>query len=107
MTPEDIRQELNSVGSELNRASKFIFDYELAAERADVEVQKIIDVTYLRSEGNIEDRKALARQEASELKDVSIVARATYNRAKMKAKHLELEQMRLMAQLKSIQAEGA
>jgi hypothetical protein len=66
-----------------------------------------MDKVYLTAEGSIEDRKAVAREAAIAERDASVIARAAYNRARTEAKHLELEQMRLMASLKSIQFEGA
>lgn len=107
MTPEDIRFELTQVGRELSKAADAIQQLEIEAERAELNAQAGMDSVYLTSEGSIEDRKALARQKAIDARDKAVIARAGYNRARAKAKHLELSQMRLMATLKSIQAEGA
>lgn len=107
MTPDEVRQELFMVGRELSKAATAIYDLEVAAERAEIAAQSAMDKTYLTADGSIEDRKAVARERALALRDDAVVARAGYNRARTKAKHLELEQMRLMASLKSIQAEGA
>lgn len=94
------------MGKELSRAADAIYQYELDSERAEAAYQSAIDVAFLTSDGSIESRKAVAREKAKELQDVYIVAHAVLNRAKMKAKHLELEQMRLQTALRSIQNEG-
>jgi len=107
VTPEDIRLELAQVGRELSKAADAIQGLEVDAERAELKAQSDMDKVYLTAEGSIEDRKALARERAIGSRDAAFVARAGYNRARAKAKHLELSQMRLMATLKSIQAEGA
>jgi len=107
MTPDGVRQELFIVGKELSKAATAIYEYELNAEKADLDLQLLIDKTFLSADGNIEERKAIARLQSVEKADDAIRARAVYNRAKTKAKHLELEQMRLMATLKSVQNEGA
>jgi len=107
VTPEDIRLELAQVGRELSKAADAIQGLEVDAERAELKAQSDMDKVYLTAEGSIEDRKALAREKALQSRDAAFVARAGYNRARAKAKHLELSQMRLMATLKSIQAEGA
>lgn len=107
MTPDSIRQELFMVGRELSKAATAIHQLEVDAERAELEAQCRMDAVYLTADGSIEDRKALARQTAIKERDASVIARAAYNRARTKAKHLELEQMRLMASLKSVQFEGA
>jgi len=107
MTPEEIRFELTQVGRELYKAADAIQQLEVDAERAEMQAQSDMDKTYLTAEGSIEDRKAFAREKALVSRDSAVIARASYNRARAKAKGLELQQMRLMATLKSIQAEGA
>ena len=107
MTPEEIRLQLAQVGREQSKAHDAIERLEIAAERAEIIAQSEMDKTYLTSEGSIEDRKAFAREKSLVDRDAAVIARAAYNRAKMKAKYLDSETMRLMATLKSIQAEGA
>lgn len=107
MTPDSVRQELFMVGKELSKAATAIYEYELNAEKADLDLQLAIDKVFLSADGNIEERKAIARIQTQDRAENQLQARAVYNRAKTKAKHLELEQMRLMATLKSIQGEGA
>ena len=107
MTPEEIRLELTQVGRELYKAADAIQLLEVEAERAELNAQAGMDAVYLTSEGSIEDRKALARQKTIAARDKAVIARASYNRARAKAKGLELQQMRLMATLKSIMNEGA
>jgi hypothetical protein len=107
MTPEDIRLELSQVGRELSKAADAIQVLEIEAERAELKAQSDMDKVYMTAEGSIEDRKALAREKSLTSRDAAFVARAGYNRAKAKSKHLELSQMRLMATLKSVQLEGA
>ena len=107
MTPDEIRLELTQVGRELYKASDAIEKLEVAAERAEMLAQSEMDKTFLTAEGNIEEKKALAREKALQSRDGAVIARASYNRARAKAKGLELQQMRLMATLKSIMNEGA
>ena len=107
MTPDEIRLELTQVGRELYKAANAIELLEVDAERAELMAQSEMDKVYLTAEGSIEDRKALAREKAREARDKAVITRASYNRARAKAKGLELQQMRLMATLKSIMAEGA
>lgn len=107
MSPDEIRLELTQVGRELYKAADAIQLLEVEAERAEMKAQSEMDKTYLTAEGSIEDRKAVAREKALTARDGAVIARASYNRARAKAKGLELQQMRLMATLKSIMAEGA
>lgn len=107
MTPEEIRFQLAQVGREQSKAHDAIEKLEVAAERAELLAQSTIDKAFLTAEGNIEERKAVARERALADVDAAVIARAAFNRAKMKAKFLESETMRLMAVLKSVQIEGA
>jgi hypothetical protein len=107
VNPDEIRLELAQVGRELSKAADAIQGLEVDAERAEMKAQSDMDKTYLTAEGSIEDRKAVAREKALQSRDDAVIARASYNRARAKAKHLELSQMRLMATLKSIMSEGA
>lgn len=107
ITPDSIRQELFIVGKELAKAASAIYDLEVKAEQAELFAQSVADKVFLATQGNIEERKAMAREQAIDANALAVIDRAAYNRARTKAKHLELEQMRLMASLKSVQAEGA
>lgn len=107
MTPESIRLQMAQVGREQSKAHDAIQQLEIDAERAEILAQSLMDKTFLTSEGNIEEKKALAREKALEARDAAVIARAKYNRAKMKSKFLENESMRLQSILKSVQLEGA
>lgn len=107
MTPDEIRVQLFQVGREQSRAHDVIAGLEVDAERAELLAQSKMDAQFMLATGSVEERKAVAREAALDVRDAAVVARAAYNRARMKAKFLESETMRLMAALKSIQAEGA
>ena len=107
MTPEKIRFELTQVGRELYKAADALQVLEVEAERAELDAQSAIDKAFLTAEGSIPEKQAQARERSLEARDKAIISRAAYNRARAKAKGLELQQMRLMATLKSIQLEGA
>ncbi len=95
------------VGREQSKAHDAIEKLEIDAERAELDAQSVIDKVFLTAEGSIPEKQALAREKSIYERDAAIIARAAFNRAKMKAKFLESETMRLMAVLKSIQIEGA
>lgn len=107
MTPEQLRAQILAVLAELKKAPDYVRDYELAVEAAEAQHTKAFDLVFLSASGSVEERKALARQACSESLDGLIVARATYNRAKLKVKQLESELMGLQSVLKSVQLEGA
>lgn len=107
MTPDEIRAQLVQVGREQARAHDVIEQLEVEYERAELEAQSVADRAFLAAVGNIEERKAVAREASLVVADVALVSRAAYNRARSKAKFLEMESMRLQSLLKSVQLEGA
>lgn len=107
MTPDEIRDLMFQIRLELRRAPDAVQEAELAAERADLEADKVFDVALLGAVGNVEERKAQARIAAADARGDAVVARAVFNRAKTKVRALETEMMMLQSVLKSVQLEGA
>ena len=58
MTPEEVRFQLAQVGREQSKAHDAIEKLGVAAERAELAAQSVIDKAFLTAEGNIEERKA-------------------------------------------------
>lgn len=107
MTPDEVRELMFQVRNDLRRAPDAVRDAELAAEEAELAADKAFDVALLKAEGNVEERKAQARIAAGEARANAVIARAAFNRAKLKTRALESELMMLQSVLKSIQLEGA
>ena len=107
MTPDDVRQQILQVVRDLKGAANAHYESELAVERAEADYQHAVDRGLLSAEGNVSERTAIARLGAVDARDAAIIARATHNRVRLKARHLEAELVGLQALLKSIQYEGA
>jgi hypothetical protein len=107
MNPELIRDQIMSYQLELLKVPKAQYDAELIREQARLDYQKKLDIAFLLTEGNIEERKATARQKAEELEDALVKAKAEFNRITTKHDILKISLGACQSLLKSIQAEGA
>jgi hypothetical protein len=107
MNPELIRDQITDYLRQLRKAPDAHYNAELKKEQAQLDFQKAFDVAFLLCEGNIEERKATARQSAAEAQQSLALAEAEFNRIKLKTRQLEQSVMASQSLLKSIQAEGA
>lgn len=107
MNPELIREQITDYLRQLRKAPEAHYNAELKKEQAQLDYQKAFDVAFLMCEGNIEERKATARQKAAEAQQALALAEAEFNRIKLKTRQLEQSVMASQSLLRSIQAEGA
>lgn len=107
VSPEMIRDQITGYLLELRKAPDAHYQAELKKEQAQLDFQKAFDVAFLMCEGNIEERKATARQTAADAQQALALAEAEFNRIKLKTRQLEQSVMASQSLLRSIQAEGA
>lgn len=107
ITPDEVRGQIVFAVSELGKAPKAHFEAEVKREQAQLDFQRAYDQVFLMSEGNVEERKALAREATSELAWLLSLAEAEFNRIKLKTRQLEQSVMASQSLLRSIQADGA
>lgn len=107
ITPEEIRGQITLYLAELSKAPQAYADAERKYEQADDAYQGRLDILFLESEGNIEERKAIARINTRDLKAEMSEAKIEFDRVKHKIKQLESSLMATQSLLKSVMAEGA
>ena len=105
LTPDSIREQILGVRVELRRAPDVLQELELAAEQADLAADTVFHKAFLDADGAVDVRKAVAKLAAGGLYSDASVARAAFNRGRLKVRLLEAELMSLQALLKSVQAE--
>lgn len=105
LTPDSIREQIVRIQVELRTIPESLEDLEMRAERAELDAARVVDVSFMSHNGNIEERKAQSRIDALFVKDDAVVHRAAYNRARLKVRLLEIELTSLQSLLKSVQAE--
>ena len=102
-----IRDQITGFLLELRKAPNAHYEAELKKEQAQLHFQKTFDIAFLTCQGNIEERKATARQTAAEAQHALALAEAEFNRIKLKTRQIEQSVMASQSLLRSIQAEGA
>lgn len=107
VTPEEVRNQITEFLLQLRKAPGAHYEAELKRENAQLAFQRAFDGAFLGAEGNIEERKALARSAADSLQWELSLAEAEFNRIKLKTRQLEQSVMASQSLLRSIQAEGA
>lgn len=106
-TPENVRDQITTFLTQLAKAPDAHYQAELKKEQAALDYQKSYDVAFLTATGNIEERKAVARQHAAEAQWTLSTAEAEFNRIRLKTRQLEQSVMASQSLLRSIQADGA
>jgi hypothetical protein len=107
MTPDDVRGEILSLIAEQAKGPDAHYEAEIAAERAEDLYQSELDKAFLTAEGNVEERKAVARLATVSLRDKAIIARAVHGRVKLKIRALDSSIMANQGVLKSMMRDGA
>jgi hypothetical protein len=107
MTPDDVRVEILSLVAEQAKGPDAHYEAEISAERAEDEYQAALDKEFLMADGNIEERKALARLATITLRDKAVIARAVHGRVKLKIRALDSSIMANQGVLKSMMRDGA
>ena len=106
-TPDHVLADIRTTRAELLRGSSAIYDAETKAEALDLETQAAEDSAFLTAEGSVEARKAVARAAAMESEYAARIARAEFNRVKVKIRALESALVSLQSELRWLRDEGA
>ncbi len=105
MNPLEIQQQLAELIAENQRGATALFEAERSLAKAEYELDLIEQKAFIRAEGTVRDREALARLEAAEKRLQRDLRRAEFNRIKVKIKAIETGIMALATQAKLTQAE--
>jgi hypothetical protein len=105
VNPLEIQQQLAELIAENQRGATALFEAERSLAEAEYELDLVEQKAFIRAEGTVRDREALARLEASEKRLQRDLRRAEFNRIKVKIKAIETGIMALATQAKLTQAE--
>jgi hypothetical protein len=106
MTPLEIQHQLAELIAENQRGATALFESERALAEAEYELDTSEQKAFLKAEGTVRDRDALARLESAEKRLQRDLRRAEHNRIKVKIKAIETGIMALATQAKLTQAES-
>jgi len=88
LTPDMVIQELQPLIGESAKAPSAIYDAECKLADCEFEYERVFQTEFLKSEGTVADRTALAKLAANDARLLADLARAELSRVKNKAKQL-------------------
>lgn len=88
ITPSQIIAELQRISGELDKGSSALYDAECRLADAEAAYDKATSLAFLNNEGTVADRQAVAKLQSTDEKLKVDLARAEFNRIKMKMKTL-------------------
>ncbi len=105
MTPLQIAQQLAELTQENNRGADALYAVEVELAEAENRLDLIEQRAFIKAQGTVADRTALARLEAADARLERDLAKAKANRVRVKIKALETSIMATATQAKLIQSE--
>jgi hypothetical protein len=96
ISPTNIIQELQRLTAEMDKGSNALYDAECKMADAEAAYDKAVSLAFLNNQGTVADRQAVAKLQAVEEKLKADLARAEFNRVKVKMKTLS-DQATMMA----------
>lgn len=105
MLPSQIVQEIARLTAENSRGADAMYEAEVALAEAEHELDTVEQKAFIKAQGTVADRQALARLEAADARLQRDLRKAELNRIRMKIKTIETSLMGLGTQVKLMQAE--
>jgi NADPH-dependent 7-cyano-7-deazaguanine reductase QueF-like protein len=105
MTPLEIQKQLAELTAENSRGYEALYQAEVALAQAEHDLDLVEQKAFIKHQGTVADRNAVARLEAAEARLQRDLRKAEANRIRLKIKSLETAIMAAGTQAKLIQAE--
>jgi hypothetical protein len=103
ITPDRIIQALAELRSEADRGIDAQYAAEVELAKKQLEADRIEAAAFLRINGLVADRQALAKLESSEARAEADLAKAKYNRIKTKLQQLTQTQSAIQTQARMVE----
>lgn len=107
VTPDSLLIALQQIRAEMGKALGAVRDAEEKAETAELALDAAKARSLLRATGTVDERKAKSVIESEPEATAAIIAKAEFNRIKLKLRLLEVEQMNIQSQAKLALGAGA
>lgn len=104
-TPSQVIQELQQIQSEAAKGVQALYDAECRLADAENACERELQLAFLNAQGTVADRTAVSRLQAADARLKADLAKAEYNRIKLKMKQLELAQMSTQTIARQIETE--
>lgn len=105
LTPSQVVAELNRLMGEQQRGIEALHDAELKVAQADLAYERELAAAFLKNQGSVADRQAVAKLAASNHKLALDIAKAELNRIKAKLRSLDSAQVSVSVIAKLVEAE--
>lgn len=102
---QEIQRQLAELIAENNRGSNALFEAEKLLAEAEYDLDLTEQKAYIKAQGTIRDREALARLESADLRLARDLRKAELNRIRQKIKSIETASMVLATQAKLLNQE--
>jgi NADPH-dependent 7-cyano-7-deazaguanine reductase QueF-like protein len=106
MTPLEIQKQLAELTAENSRGFEALYQAEVALAQAEHDLDLIEQKAFIKHQGTVADRNAVARLEAAQARLQRDLRKAEATRIRMKIKAIESALMASATQAKLIQAES-
>jgi hypothetical protein len=103
--PSQITEQIAQLTRENSRGAEALYEAEVRLAEAEHELDLIEQKAFIKTQGTVADRTALAKLESADARLQRDLRRAELNRIKMKIKIIETSLMAIGTQVKLIQAE--
>jgi hypothetical protein len=88
ITPAQIVQELQRLMAEMDKGVNALFDAERNLAQKEADYDREVSKAFLANQGTVADRQAVAKLQSVDAKFEADLAKAEYNRIKLKMKNL-------------------
>lgn len=105
MLPSQIVQEIARLTQENSRGAEALYEAEVKLAEAEHALDLVEQKAFIKAEGTVADRTALAKLEAADSRLQRDLRRAEHNRIKVKIKMIETSLMAMGTQVKLMQAD--
>lgn len=105
LTPEDISKQLTELVSENYRGVNAVFDSERKLAEAEYELDTAEQTAFLGAEGNVAERNSVAKLHSAQKRLERDLAKAEFNRVKLKLRAVESAMMASATQAKLLAVE--
>lgn len=105
MTPSEIQKQLAELTAENSKGADALYEAEVRLAEAEHELDLIEQRAFIKHQGTVADRTAIARLEAADARLSRDLRRAELNRIKQKIRTLESNLMAVATQAKLVQSE--
>jgi len=104
-TLTEIIQQLHHIAIEMERGVGVTYDAQVRYADADNEAQKAYALAFINCQGTVEDRKQIARLQTADAFLKAELAKAEWDRCRLKMKQLENRQMSTQTASRLIEVE--